>query len=68
MRQKMITLCPTTYEWAQKEVNFSQWVRSKILERVNKSESEPQKEVRREKCEHGWALNACQQWGPCSDR
>ena len=32
MRNKTITLCPTSYEWAQKEPNFRQWVRQKILE------------------------------------
>lgn len=32
MRNKTITLCPTSYEWAQKQPNFSQWIRQKILE------------------------------------
>ena len=32
MRNKMITLCPTTYETAQKMPNFSGWVRMKLLE------------------------------------
>ena len=32
MRHKMITLCPTTYEIAQKMPNFSAWVRTKLTE------------------------------------
>lgn len=32
MRNKMITLCPTTYETAKKMPNFSSWVRMKLLE------------------------------------
>ncbi len=28
----MVSLCPTTYEKAQKIENFSKWVRSKLLE------------------------------------
>jgi len=32
MRNKMITLCPTSYELAQKMPNFSAWVRMKLLE------------------------------------
>jgi len=32
MRNKMITLCPTSYELAQKMTNFSSWVRRKLLE------------------------------------
>ena len=31
MRQKMINLCPTTYEIARKMPNFSEWVRRKLL-------------------------------------
>lgn len=30
-RQKMITLCPTTYEIAQGMTNFSGWVRNQLL-------------------------------------
>ena len=29
-RQKMITLCPTTYEIAQSMPNFSAWVRTQL--------------------------------------
>jgi len=32
MRQKMITLCPTTFEVAKKMPNFSSWVRLKLME------------------------------------
>jgi hypothetical protein len=32
MRQKLITLCPNSFEIAQKKENFSQWVRNKLLE------------------------------------
>ena len=32
MRQKMINLCPRTYDLAKKMPNFSGWVRRKILE------------------------------------
>tara|TARA_Y100001938_G_C7723990_1_gene251370 strand:+ start:85 stop:291 length:207 start_codon:yes stop_codon:yes gene_type:complete len=32
MRQKMINLCPTTYELAKKMPNFSAWIRRKILD------------------------------------
>jgi|TARA_R110000823_G_scaffold275052_1_gene393871 hypothetical protein len=32
MRQKLITLCPTSFELAGKKNNFSAWVRRKLLE------------------------------------
>jgi hypothetical protein len=35
MRQKLITLCPNSFELAQKKSNFSEWVRSKLLEEGN---------------------------------
>lgn len=35
MRQKMITLDPTTWEIAQKMPNFSAWVRKKLVEDSN---------------------------------
>lgn len=35
MRQKLITLCPNSFELAQKKDNFSEWVRSKLLEEAN---------------------------------
>lgn len=31
MRNKMITLCPTTYEIAKQMPNFSAWVRANLL-------------------------------------
>jgi hypothetical protein len=34
MRQKLITLCPTSFELAGKKANFSSWVRRKLLEEV----------------------------------
>lgn len=42
MRHKMVSLCPTTYEKAQKIDNFSKWVRDKLLE-----DSGPMEEVRK---------------------
>jgi len=38
MRHKMVSLCPTTYEKAQKIDNFSKWVRAKLLEDANPME------------------------------
>ena len=38
MRQKLITLDPTSWELAQKKSNFSQWVRDKLREERNKME------------------------------
>jgi len=32
MRQKLITLCPNSFEIALKKPNFSAWVRMKLLE------------------------------------
>jgi len=40
MRQKLITLCPNSFELAQKMPNFSRWVRRQLLESIEKSESE----------------------------
>ena len=37
MRQKMITLDPTTWEFARKMDNFSGWVRKKITEEMAKN-------------------------------
>jgi len=42
MRHKMVSLCPTTYEKAQKIENFSKWVREKLLE-----DAGPMEEVRK---------------------
>tara|TARA_R100000655_G_scaffold7085_1_gene19529 strand:- start:423 stop:596 length:174 start_codon:yes stop_codon:yes gene_type:complete len=38
MRQKMINLCPTTYEMSQKMPNFSAWVRRKLMHLHNMTE------------------------------
>jgi len=35
MRQKLITLCPNSFELAQKKNNFSEWVRTKLLEEAD---------------------------------
>ena len=35
MRNKMITLCPTTYEEAQRTKNFSSWVRQQLMWKSN---------------------------------
>jgi DNA-directed RNA polymerase subunit RPC12/RpoP len=40
MRQKLITLCPNSFELAQKKPNFSQWVRNKLLEEGGSIEKE----------------------------
>lgn len=32
MRQKLITLCPTSFELAGKKANFSAWVRRQLLQ------------------------------------
>ena len=38
MRQKMITLCPTTFELASKKPNLSNWVRDKLRTERNRLE------------------------------
>ena len=38
MRQKLITLCPTTWELAMKKPNFSEWVRDKLRSERNQTE------------------------------
>lgn len=35
MRNKMITLCPTTYEEAQRMKNFSHWIRQQLMWKTN---------------------------------
>ena len=37
MRNKMITLCPTSYELSKKMPNFSAWVRRMVLENGQKT-------------------------------
>lgn len=40
MRQKLITLCPTTWELAQKKPNFSAWIRDMLRSERNRNESD----------------------------
>ena len=40
MRQKLITLCPTTWELAQRKPNFSAWIRDKLRSERNTSEND----------------------------
>ena len=40
MRQKLITLCPTTWELAQRKPNFSAWIRDKLRSERNLSEND----------------------------
>ena len=40
MRQKLITLCPTTWELAQKKPNFSEWIRNQLRSERNKHEND----------------------------
>jgi hypothetical protein len=41
MRNKTISLCPTSFEMAQKMPNFSDWVRKQILKHKQTLESKP---------------------------
>jgi len=41
MRQKLITLDPTSWELAMKKPNFSAWVRQKLAEEANKVTKKP---------------------------
>ena len=36
MRQKLITLCPNTWDLAAKKTNFSEWVRNQLRSERNK--------------------------------
>ena len=38
MRQKLITLCPTTWELAAKKPNFSAWIRDQLRAERNRRE------------------------------
>ena len=40
MGKKLVNLCAQTDELAQKKKNFSEWVRSKLLEEVEEDEIE----------------------------
>jgi hypothetical protein len=51
MRNKMITLCPTSYELAQKMPNFSAWVRQKVLQhQTNVVSNKPDRELMHSEC------------------
>lgn len=38
MRQKLITLCPVTWDLAQKKPNFSSWIRDQLRSERNRKE------------------------------
>jgi predicted membrane chloride channel (bestrophin family) len=40
MRQKLITLCPITWDLAQKKSNFSAWIRNQLRSERNKTEND----------------------------
>ena len=40
MRQKLITLCPITWELAQKKSNFSAWIRNQLRSERNRTEND----------------------------
>lgn len=40
MRQKLITLCPKTWDLAQKKPNFSGWIRDQLRSERNKHEND----------------------------
>ena len=44
MRQKLITLCSNSWELALKKPNFSLWVRTKLLEEVQKNKDQWEKD------------------------
>jgi len=41
MRQKLITLDPTSFELASKKTNFSEWVRNQLRSERNKGHERP---------------------------
>ena len=49
MRNKTISLCPTSYELAQKMPNFSNWVRKQLLDR-DKEHQNARNEAKRYRC------------------
>ena len=50
MRQKLITLCPTSFELALKKPNFSSWVRDQLLKEVKKNKDQWEKDWSAPKC------------------
>lgn len=49
MRQKLITLDPTSFELASKKRNFSQWVRDQLRSEDNKRQEHKQRASKRPK-------------------
>ena len=49
MRQKLITLDPTSFELASKKRNFSQWVRDQLRSEDNKRQEHKQRASKRAK-------------------
>lgn len=47
MRQKLITLDPTSWDLAQKKPNFSQWVRDQLRSEDNKRKENQQRPSKR---------------------
>ena len=55
MRQKLITLDPTSWDLAAKKSNFSQWVRDQLRSERNK---QVEKKVFCSTCNHSWPKSA----------
>lgn len=55
MRHKMVSLCPTTYEKAQKIENFSKWVRDRLLEDSRETEERVKYFGRCTRCGNTWS-------------
>lgn len=51
MRQKLITLDPTSWDLASKKPNFSQWVRDQLRSERNKKSSD---KIHCRYCNHDW--------------
>lgn len=49
MRQKLITLDPTSWELAKQKTNFSQWVRDKLRSEDNKRKEHLQRRQKKAK-------------------
>jgi len=57
MRQKLITLCPISFEYAKNKQNFSKWVRMTLLK-----EPEILQEVQEMEEEIAFLKEACFNW------
>jgi len=55
MRQKLITLDPTSWDLASKKPNFSQWVRDQLRSERNKKGAD---KILCRYCNHMWPRNA----------